>query len=104
MVKITWLCLKLFLILSLARGVPGEGPDCPLPEGIVGLGPIPARILWLILKTDLDSLAVHWQLGILIFPVFGQIFGQTWPQNPSRTTGARPAVPVASKISPADQF
>ncbi len=33
------------------------------------------------------SLAVHWQLGILIYVVFGQFFGQTWPQNPSRTTG-----------------
>ena len=27
------------------RGVPGEGPDCHSPKEIVGLGPIPARIL-----------------------------------------------------------
>ncbi len=41
----SWLCLKCFLILSLARGVPGEGPDCHLPKEIAGFGPIPARIL-----------------------------------------------------------
>ena len=35
----TWLCLKLSLILSLARGVPGEGPDCHFPKEIVGFGP-----------------------------------------------------------------
>ncbi len=29
----------------LPRGVPGEGPDCHFPKEIVGLGPIPARIL-----------------------------------------------------------
>ncbi len=32
-------------------------------------------------------LGIHWQLGILIFADFRPIFGQTWPQNPSRTTG-----------------
>ncbi len=40
----TWLCLKRFLILSLARGVPGEGPDCHVPQEIIGFEPIPARI------------------------------------------------------------
>ncbi len=29
----------------LRRGVPGEGPDWHFPQGIVGFGPIPARIL-----------------------------------------------------------
>ncbi len=42
--------------------------------------------------------AVHWQLGILMFPVFGRFSAKLGPD------GARPAVPVAPKISPADQF
>ncbi len=29
----------------MARGVPGEGPDCRFPKEIIGFGPIPARIL-----------------------------------------------------------
>jgi hypothetical protein len=31
--------------------------------------------------------AIHWQFGILFFSGFRPIFGQAWPQNPSRTTG-----------------
>ncbi len=37
--------LIVFLFLSLARGVPGEGPHCNFPKEIVGFGTIPARIL-----------------------------------------------------------
>ena len=48
---------------------------------------------------DYKGLAVHWQLGILIFQVFGRCSAKLGP-NTSKTTGARPAVPVAPKISP----
>ncbi len=40
----SWLCSKRFLIFFLARGVPGEGPDCHFPKEIIGFGPIPTRI------------------------------------------------------------
>ncbi len=36
--------LKMFFILFLGRGVPGEGPDSHFLEDIVGFGTIPARI------------------------------------------------------------
>ncbi len=36
--------LNMILFLSLAPGVPGEGPDCHFPKEIVGVGPTPARI------------------------------------------------------------
>jgi hypothetical protein len=32
-------------------------------------------------------LAVHWQLGILIFPVFGRFSAKLGFKTPSRTTG-----------------
>ena len=35
----------IFIFLFLARGVPGEGPDCHVPKVIVRFRPIPARIL-----------------------------------------------------------
>ncbi len=33
-------------------GVPGEGPDCNFPSGIVGLGPFPAQIRGLYIFND----------------------------------------------------
>jgi hypothetical protein len=57
-----WLCLKCFLILSLARGVPGDGPDCHFPKAIVGFGPIPARIrIFLIFILPLSSARMHFR-------------------------------------------
>ncbi len=65
-VHITWLCLKWFLFLSLARGVPGEGPDCHFPKEIAGFGAIPARfrkILIFILALSTARIRLKGPLG-----------------------------------------
>ncbi len=65
---LSWLCLKLFLIFPLARGVPGKGPDCNFPEGIVGFGPIPARIRGFLIFILAVSTA-----RFMLFPDYGRL-------------------------------
>ncbi len=59
--------LERFLIFSLARGVPGEGPDCHFPKEIIGFGPIPARILKMLIFILALSTARCMDGGIIVF-------------------------------------
>ncbi len=125
--------------MSLAREVPGEGPDCHFSKAIVGFEPIPARILgflifyfglehspvgpywrpyWPLLALSTARITkqptagtwvgfgpsmsggspglpaahtysvVHWQLGILIFPVFGRFSTKLGPETPLERRGS----------------
>ena len=61
---LSWLCLKWFLFVSLAREVPGGGRDCHFPKGIVGFGPIPARFRGFLIFILALSTARSW-MGLL---------------------------------------
>ena len=71
----------------MARGVPGEGPDCHSPKEILGFGPIPARILkFLIFILALST---------------ARVGGPTLKVSGRRDPGLKePALPVDSTIVP----
>ncbi len=81
--------LIFFLIFPLAPGVPGEGPDCHFPKGIIGSGAIPAQILKMFncYFGPKHSSVLGWTCG-RIFQ-----FEFWWPNGESTRNGLRIVLP-----------
>ena len=81
----------------LPRGVPGEGPDCHFQKEIVGVGPIPARILGFLVFILALSAA-----GMIALSGFFSAEDFMLRNSASRPTGANRAL-IGPKRTPKNQ-